>query len=114
MTIRFVVFALGATAVTSAGDAAGLAWMNGCWAGQMGPVLVEEQWNKPVGGQMMGISRTIRRGKVVFSEFMRIDEKDGQVLYTPRIGTKTPATVSFTLSKQSETEVIFENPQHDF
>src|SRR6266851_8302787 len=105
MTLRFAVFALSLVTVGRAGDAAGLAsalrWMNGCWAGQAGPVFVEESWNKPVGGQMMGISRTIKGGKVVFSEFMRIDEKAGEVTYTPRIGTKAP-TVTFTMTKQSD------------
>jgi hypothetical protein len=95
------------------GDVSTLSWMSGCWAMQQGPLTIEEQWNKPVGGQMMGISRTIKGRNVVFSEFMRIDTDKSDIIYLPRIGTKaTP--VPFKLTTQSETEVIFENPTHDF
>ena len=51
--------------------------------------------------------------QVAFSEFMRIETKDGALVYTPRIGSKqTP--VEFRLKSQSEREVVFENPAHDF
>lgn len=96
-----------------AGDVSGLAWMTGCWVTQAGKVTIEEQWNKPAGGQMMGISRTIRDGKVAFSEFMRIDTKGAAIVYTPRIGTRA-AAVEFMLTSQTATEVVFENPAHDF
>lgn len=93
------------------GPAFGL--MSGCWAMRTGPVVIQEQWNAPAGGQMMGISRTIRDGKVVFNEFMRIETRADGVYYTPRIGTNA-APVDFKLAKQSPTEVVFENPAHDF
>jgi len=96
-----------------AADVAGLSFMSGCWVTEQGPVTIEEQWNKPAGGQMMGLSRTIKAGKVVFSEFMRIDMDKGEIYYLPRIGTNA-APVRFKLTTQSNTEVIFENPTHDF
>ena len=96
-----------------ASDTGGLSWMTGCWVTDQGPVTIEEQWNKPAGGQMMGISRTIKGGKVVFSEFMRIDTAEGEIYYLPRIGTNAPP-VRVKLTKPSDSEVIFENPAHDF
>ncbi|MBI2686780.1 MAG: hypothetical protein HYX27_10725 [Acidobacteria bacterium] len=86
-----------------------LKFMSGCWAGDG----VEEQWNQPRGGQMMGLARTLRGERVVFSEFMRIQLKDGVLVYTPRIGTKAPP-VDFKAIKQSATEVVFENAEHNF
>ncbi|HTP33902.1 MAG TPA: DUF6265 family protein [Candidatus Acidoferrales bacterium] len=96
-----------------AGDVSTLSWMTGCWVAEQGPVTIEEQWNRPVDGQMMGVSRTIRASKVVFSEFMRIDTEKGEIFYLPRIGTTAPA-VRFKLTTQSDTEVVFENPAHPF
>jgi hypothetical protein len=32
---------------------------------------------------MMGLSRTLKAAKVVFSEFMRIDTENGGISYTP-------------------------------
>ena len=102
-----------AAAAAESGDVAKLDWITGCWSGQAGPMTFEEQWNRPQGGQMMGLGRVLRRGKVVSSEFMRIDQTKDGISYTPRIGTKD-APVSFKLTSQNDGEVIFENPTHDF
>jgi hypothetical protein len=88
-------------------------WMAGCWSGQAGPMTFEETWTRAASGNMMGIARTLKSGRVVFSEFMRIEAKDGIVVYTPRIGSKQ-APVDFRLKSLSDTEVVFENPAHDF
>lgn len=94
----------------SAADVADLQFLSGCWAGQG----VEEQWNTPFGGQMMGLARNTRGPRVVFSEFMRIQTaKDGSIVYTPRIGTNAKP-VEFKAIKVSATEVVFENLEHDF
>src|SRR5882672_10593670 len=72
MTMRPVraamLLAIGLTAAEDKPDIAKLAWMAGCWEGQIGPVQIEEQRNKPVGGTMLGLSRNMKDGKVVFSE----------------------------------------------
>lgn len=86
-----------------------LSFMSGCWAGPG----VEEQWNQPFGGQMMGLARNVKGSRVVFSEFMRIQTKDGAIVFTPRIGTNAKP-VDFKAKKVSATEVVFENLEHDF
>ena len=96
-----------------AGDVSGLFWMTGCWAGEEGQSRVEEQWTKPAGGQMMGVSRTIRAGKVVFHEFLLIDTDQEGAYYLPRLSNGAEP-VKFRLTTQSETGAIFENPAHDF
>jgi hypothetical protein len=62
---------------------------------------------------MMGMARTFKAGKVIFSEFMRIDRRNETLVYTPRIGTRQ-GPVDFTLKSLTGTEVVFENPAHDF
>ena len=106
MTLTILLLALAAT--PSAPD-----WMAGCWSGESGPMTFEEQWTRPASGSMMGISRVFKSGRLVFSEFMRIDTKDGVLVYTPRIGSKQ-APVEFRLKSQSDSEVVFENAAHDF
>ena len=76
-------------------------------------MIFEEQWTRPADGSMMGMARTLKGDRVVFSEFMRIDSRNGQLVFTPRIGTKQ-APVEFTMKSQSETQVVFENLAHDF
>jgi len=88
-------------------------WMAGCWSGQAGAMTFEEVWTRAASGNMMGISRVLKSGRVVFSEFMRIETKDGIMIYTPRIGS-TQAPVEFRMKSMNETEVVFENPAHNF
>ena len=94
-------------------DIVKLAWMAGCWEGQIGPVRIEEQWNKPAGGTMLGLSRNLKDGRVIFSEFMRINQDEGKIVYMARIGTKATPT-PFALIHLSLDEAVFENPEHPF
>lgn len=89
-----------------------LAFLSGCWALQSGTVTVEEQWNRPAGGLMLGTSRTLRAGRAVFHEFIRIEQKGNDVFYTPRVGSAPP--VSFRAVKLTAEEAVFENLEHDF
>lgn len=100
-------------ALLCAGDANQLDWMAGCWTTRNGPLRVDEQWTRPAGGMLLGLSRTIKQDRIVFHEFMRIETRDGAVTYTPRIGAPQ-APVSFTLIRQTADEVVFENLAHDF
>jgi Domain of unknown function (DUF6265) len=61
---------------------------------------------------MFGMTRTIRGGKTVFSEFQRISVEEGKLTYTARIGTQR--VTPFPLKWMTESEVVFENPAHDF
>ena len=90
-----------------------LSFLTGCWQMSAGPMVIEEEWGKPAGDGMLGFSRTMKNGKTVFSEFMRIEKQGALVSYTPRIGTKQGVVV-FKMTKLTEDEVIFENPTHDF
>jgi hypothetical protein len=108
-TLALLLFAIGAHA---AGLPA-LSWMSGCWSMNSGPMTIDEQWTKPAAGTLLGSSRTIKEGRTVFHEFMRIEQRGAEITYTPRIGTKAEP-VSFRLIKQTADEVIFENRAHDF
>ena len=100
-------------ASTQAQDVSLLSFLTGCWSMSTGPMVIEEEWGRPSGDGMLGFSRTLKIGKTAFSEFMRIEKQGASLIYTPRIGTKQ-APVSFTMTKLTDTEVIFENPAHDF
>jgi len=111
MTKFFLVAVFAVPAL--AGDVDKLAFMSGCWAVQMGPLTIEEQWSRPAGGIMLGASRTLKADKAVFHEFIRIEEREGAILYTPRVGGSSKP-VSFKLLQVTANEVVFENPAHDF
>ena len=92
---------------------ANLSFMTGCWEVKDGPMLTEEQWSKPAGDTMLGLSRTLKEGKTVFSEFMRIEKTPDGYAYRARILPGQPGTL-FKMIRSSDAEVVFENPTHDF
>jgi hypothetical protein len=89
------------------------AFLTGCWAGTSGAITFEEVWTRPAGGSLMGISRTFKGQRIIESEFMRVDLRGGELVFTPRIGTRQ-APVEFRMKSQTDTEVVFENAAHDF
>lgn len=91
-----------------------LQWMAGCWEGRLGPLVLEEQWNAPAGGMLMGMSRNVKQGRVVFSEFMRIETRGEDVFYTARIGDGKQPPTPFKLIRLEGQHAVFENPDHDF
>ena len=89
-----------------------LAWMAGAWQVNDQGLLTEEHWMAPGGGAMLAASRTVKDGKMVEFEFLRIEEVGGKLLYRAQPGGK-PVT-DFTRVEQGPSCVTFENPEHAF
>lgn len=99
--------------LATAADIDAAAFLAGCWEVKRGQSVVEEQWMKPSGGAMLGMSRTVRNGKLAEREFLRIESKDGVPTYFATPGDR-PAPTPFKLTKSGGGELVFENPEHDF
>lgn len=96
----------------AADSLADVSWIAGQWRATQGDgAVVTETWLPAEGGVMPGISRTIEGGKGRV-EFMRIDEKGGQIAFTAIVGRQPPTT--FVAKSRTADEVVFENPEHDF
>ncbi len=100
-------------AAPSPADISQLAWLTGCWAQDGQESGSAEQWMAPAGESMLGVNRTVRNGKTVAFEFMRIiEEDDGNIVFIA--SPSGQQTARFTLTSVSSIEAVFENPQHDF
>ncbi|HYV05147.1 MAG TPA: DUF6265 family protein [Blastocatellia bacterium] len=88
-------------------------WISGCWVSDDGKERIDEQWTKPGGQSMIGMSRTVAGGKTVFTEHIQIRERDGQLAYIVAIGMGAKPVV-FRQIKHTDGEIVFENPEHDF
>ena len=106
--LLFVCITIAEAEQTSISAAAPLA---GCWQGTEEPGTLE-QWMVPAGRMMLGMSRTVRMGKVSEFEFMRIVEDQGKLLFIAIVPGQPETT--FTLVKSNLQELVFENPEHDF
>lgn len=89
-----------------------LAWMAGHWAATVGDVSMEEAWIGPQGGVMLGVHRNVRVGGTAFFEYLRIEDRGGQVVYIA--SPMGRGATEFTLVLVENRRVVFENPAHDF
>lgn len=98
---------------SSRADISKLAWLAGNWRMERSGRMVEEQWMAPAGGVMLGMSRTVAKGKVIEHEFIQIREGPGGNLFyiAQPSGQKEAA---FQHTALADREVVFENPNHDF
>jgi hypothetical protein len=108
---------LGALAVCSAGAAdrtpvGGFAWLTGQWCSNRDGELIEEHWLAPRGDLMLGLARTVKAGKTVSFEFVRIEFRNGVAHYVAQPGGVPPT--AFRLTASGADWARFEDPTHDF
>jgi hypothetical protein len=89
-----------------------LAWLAGCWAYVGAEPGSGETWMPPAGGSLLAVARTVRGGRTVAHELLRIVEEDGSLaLHAAPSGQ---AGARFALESITANEVVFANPEHDF
>jgi hypothetical protein len=88
------------------------AWLQGCWELTLSGRSVEESWTAAKGGTMVGVSRTIRDGKTTAYEMIVMREEGERLAYEAYPSDQEPAT--FLSTRISESELVFENAEHDF
>jgi len=120
ISLRLLAFCLAIITIPVVGQVprrslANLAWMAGCWESrdEVKHLFLSEQWMKPAGGIMLGIGRTVKSGKAVDFEFMRIEQQGADMFYIARPKENKEDT-SFMLVKWGVNAATFENPAHDF
>jgi hypothetical protein len=91
---------------------ADLAWMAGHWSGEAAGTRTEELWTAPDGGLLLGLHRDVTASGRTFFEFLRIEESDSGLVYVAQPLGRPP--VRFPLLRSGDSEVVFENPGHDF
>lgn len=103
----------GPVAGTQAAGVERLSWLAGCWTPSAATAGSAEHWMEPAGGMLLGMSRTVRDGRTIEYEFMRIEEAPGGKLrYTALPSRQKEA--SFLELRSSDSDIVFENLEHDF
>jgi hypothetical protein len=112
--IRVHAAALAFFAVTAAQatDLDDLAWMSGAWSETKGETVTQEQWLDGTGGLMLGAGKTVKAGKVMTFELMRIEPRGDSVSYFASPGGKS--WTEFRAIERAPSRIVFENKEHDF
>lgn len=90
-------------------------WLIGTWENKTQRGSVYETWNKINDNEFSGISYIIKeKDTIVFENIQLLQEQDG-LYYIPIVKNQNNGLpVRFTAKETSETQLIFENPDHDF
>jgi hypothetical protein len=88
-------------------------WLSGYWLMCAGGVEVSETWSDPRGGQMLGSSITMSKGKASWEQ-NRIGPSAAGISFFADPSGQTPAEFPLAKDKSSEMRLVFENPTHDF
>ena len=116
-TIKPLTWGLLAVLVTRATVAestvtAELDWLAGQWCAETGGEFIEEHWLPARGDLLLGLGRTIRDGRTVSFEFLRIERRGADVTYLAQ--PQGAAPTAFRMTASGTHWARFENPQHDF
>lgn len=113
LALLIPVFAFAQDPKATPASLARLAWLAGNWRMEKGGRVMDEQWMAPAGGVMLGMARTVAKGKVIEYEFTQIREgPGGELFYVAQPAKQKEA--AFKVVAQTETDVVFENKEHDF
>jgi hypothetical protein len=115
-TRELLILGLLAAGAAGAGDTSSavpdLGWLSGHWCAEAGGEFVEEHWLSAQGDILLGLSRTVKGGKTVSFEFLRI-QRDGAITNYLAQPQGAPPT-AFQLTAAGAGWARFENPRHDF
>jgi hypothetical protein len=101
-----------AAAQNPSSDLTQLGWLAGCWQIARGEQVIDEQWMSPRSGVMLGMSRTVRGGRTIATEFVTLRVVDGRVVYEANPSGQKPT--AFPATSVAPDRAVFENPSHDY
>lgn len=90
-----------------------LLWIADSWVSAAGETTSYEEWKVINDDLFEGGSKTIKDGKVIFSESLKIENTAEGIFYVADVA-HNPAPVKFNLVNVTDTSAVFENPDHDF
>jgi hypothetical protein len=90
-------------------DLSTFAWLAGAWEFTEGTAATEERWTSPTANVILGVSRSVKDGRTVNFEFMRLEKRGADIYYIPQPAGRPP--VDFKLTSSEGGRYIFENTE---
>jgi hypothetical protein len=112
MKLATLLFLLATSAFAADPTINDISFMSGCWAQVGREKGSDEVWLRPAGGVMLGMGRTVKKGKAVDHEFMQIREANGGLTFFANPSGQPGA--EFSMLSLTKTKAVFENKEHDF
>ena len=90
-----------------AGPLAALAWLEGCWLGNVNQREFREQWLPLRGGMLIGAGQSVLRGKMQDYEFLRIEPRADGVFFSQFSGDLKETSFKLDSKVEDDKDTIF-------
>jgi hypothetical protein len=93
-----------------------LAWLAGCWNGNVNQRDFREQWSPLRGSMLLGVGSTVHQGKTQNYEYLRIESRPEGIFYIalPSGQRETAFRLIAIDTDDKDTIFVFSNPENDF
>ncbi|MFT3749096.1 MAG: DUF6265 family protein [Agriterribacter sp.] len=108
-------FLIAARAIKQNSDIKKAAWIIGTWENKTSGGPVYETWNKIKDSEFGGRSYMVKETDTIVFENIRLVQEQNGLFYIPIVKNQNDGLpVRFAATTITETQLVFENPQHDF
>lgn len=121
MKTRTILFAaiscimLGSWSVKHSHDIKKAEWLIGTWENKTSKGSLFETWSKKSQNEFSGKSYVIQEKDTIVFETIKLVQEESGLFYVPVVKNQNEGLpVRFSLKSVSDTQLVFENPQHDF
>jgi len=120
MNVKFLMMIAGlsmlcARTTTQTHDIKKTAWLIGTWENKTSRGSIYETWQKAGNNELRGKSYMLREKDTIVFENLRLVQEQGRLYYIPVIKNQNNGLpVRFAGKIASDTQLVFENPEHDF
>jgi hypothetical protein len=103
-------------ATAPSGPLAPLAWLEGCWRGEVAKREFREHWLPLRGDTMLGASHTVMNNKTLDYEYLRLEARGTDVYYValPSGKPETAFKLTDVATQTDATTFTFTNPRDEF
>ena len=89
------------------GPVAPLAWLGGCWQGEVNDREFGEQWLPYRGGMLIGAGQQVLKDATQDYEFMRIDARPDGVYFTQFSGDRREIAFKLASTTTDDKDIVF-------
>ncbi|WP_410220678.1 DUF6265 family protein [Pedobacter sp.] len=90
-------------------------WLTGTWENKTSRGNLYEEWKKISNHEFIGKSYMLKEKDTIVFETLRLAVEGNNLFYIPTVKNQNDGKpIKFALKTLSDTQLVFENPQHDF
>lgn len=94
-------------APVATGPIAPLAWLQGCWRGEVNHREFREYWMPPQGDVMVGVGQLAVDGRMSDYEYLRLESGDGAILFSQFSGDRKELVFKLATTTTDDKDTVF-------